>query len=68
MSLIGSVVELVLYLAVPVAVMAIGAWVMGRNDDRRVLPALSNRVIGFAFVAVGAIDLVIRVARATVLR
>ena len=61
-------IEFVLYLAVPVAVMAIGLWLTRRDPSRRILPALSNRALGLAAVAVGAIDLVIRVLRATVLR
>jgi hypothetical protein len=60
-------VEQVLYLAVPIVVGLVGI-VLLRRPHRPVLARVSNRVFGIALVVVGAVDLVIRLLRATVLR
>jgi hypothetical protein len=60
--------ELVLFLAVPTFVVAVGIWSLAKQDSRRYIAAVSNRTLGLLATSVGAIDLVVRLLRTTVLR
>jgi hypothetical protein len=60
--------ELVLFLAVPTFVVAVGIWLLAKQDSRRYIAAVSNRTLGLLATSVGAIDLVERHLRTTVLR
>jgi hypothetical protein len=60
--------ELVLFLAVPTFVVAVGIWLLAKQDSRRYIGAVSNRTLGLLAISVGAIDLVVRLLRTTVLR
>ena len=60
--------EFVLFLAVPTFVVALGIWLLATQHSRRYIAAVSNRTLGLLAISVGAIDLVVRVLRTTVLR
>ena len=60
--------ELVQFLAVPTFVVAVGIWLLAKQDSRRYIAAVSNRTLGLLAISVGAIDLVVRLLRTTVLR
>jgi uncharacterized membrane protein len=61
-------VEFLLFLAVPTFVISVGLWLAATEHPRRYIAAVSNHTLGLLAIAVGSIDLVVRVLRATVLR
>jgi hypothetical protein len=60
--------DFLLYLAVPLFVVGIGIFLLRSDQSRRYIGAVSNRTLGLLAIGVGAVDLVVRVLRMTVLR
>jgi len=60
--------DVLLYLAVPVFVIALGVFLLRSDPSRPYIGRIPNRTFGLLAIAAGSIDLVVRVLRMTVLR